>query len=540
MGLMGQMKEFLSRLRLLLCPMTDNAPPEYTYQHMDNVQEGIRIRHHSPRLIRRPDRMRPRGGTYAPTQIYEGSSEVIVWLGPSHDGELAIEVFRELVASPDRHLDLTFVPHVDERLVDRSYIAALFGIGDSEIWRRLWIVQECTMAQKLTFVSGVNAIKGEILLEALGHITRHGRSCCSNLIHGGHHPLEPFFTSDGNIKGRDYGDYRHLFSTAQIDLLDAMGTFRLQRAFDSRDKIYGLLGLAMGKYEGFLEPDYTMSVEQVYEKAALQFIRRTGRLDLLSHAMQKIGISVPSWAPDWRTQMTHDEFDAHWSRMRDLSLYHASAHTEAMLGQPGPGKLLLQGTVVDVVSVLGSELKDSSLNHIDSTLDEWQRIAEAREESTRARSPLWKVLMNDAVREWDVSENGYRGKRLDGRDYGAQVKEWRDLVRRGEDPRSSHFHLNNTLSNCMLNRRLLVSREHGYMGLGPARLRVGDVIAIFCGGHMCYILRNVEDDQLVKQADHGVSCYQLIGDAFVDGLMDGQGLTTAEAENSNRKHLVLI
>jgi Heterokaryon incompatibility protein (HET) len=245
-------------------------------------------------------------------QIYRRTSEVIVWLGTSKNGELAFEIFRELVADPNQHLDLALAPHLDERLMDRSHVEALLKIGDNELWRRMWIVQKCTMAQKLEFVRGTGSINGTTLLEALGHMTRHGRSCCSKLIHAKNdHPLRPFFSSDGNIKGRDFKDYREFFSTANIDLLDALGTYRLQRTHDDRDKIYGLLGLAMGPYEGFVEPDYTLPVEQVYERAALQFIRRTAKLGLLSHIVKDTDVSLPSWVPDWRTQMNHDRFNAH-------------------------------------------------------------------------------------------------------------------------------------------------------------------------------------------------------------------------------------
>lgn len=443
-------------------------------------------------------------------QIYRGASEVIVWLGASNDGELAFEVFRELVADPNQHLDLALASHLDERLMDRSHIQALLEIGDNEIWRRMWIVQECTLAQKFKFVRGNASINGPTLLEALGHMTRHGRSCCSKLIHAkDDHPLRPFFSSDGNIKGRDFKDYREFFSTAIIDLLDAIGTFRLQRTHDDRDKIYGLLGLAMCAYERFVEPDYTLSVEQVYERAAVQFISRTKNLSLLSHIVDRTDISLPSWIPDWRTQMNHDGFDAHWARMRNLSLYRASGGSVTEIREPSPGKFSVEGVIVDAVSVVGPQLPDLSLDQINSTLDEWQRIAEAESEGARAKTPLWRVLMNDAVREWDVSENGYRGKRLGGRDYSLQVQEWRELARRREDPRSTHFHLNNTLSNCTLNRSLIVSEKHGYIGLAPAELIVGDLIVVLYGGSMCYILRNIEQSE--EQANLAGQYYQFIG-----------------------------
>ncbi|KAL8868749.1 MAG: hypothetical protein Q9174_004777 [Haloplaca sp. 1 TL-2023] len=461
-------------------------------------------------------------------QIYRGSAKVVVWLGPGNEGAPAFEVFHELVANPDRHLDLALTPHLDKNLMDVSHVHALLALGNNDVWRRIWIVQECTMAQKLEFVWGSTSIQGDTLSEALGHITRHGRSCCSKLIHSEEdHPLRPFFTSDGNIKGRDFKDYRARFSTSEIDLLDAIGTYRLQRAFDSRDKIYGLLGLAMGLYQDFLEPNYTLPIEQVYEAAAVRFIKRTWRLELLSHIVGKRDVSIPTWVPDWRTPMDHDAFDAHWARTQDLKLYGASETTIAACDQPNPGNLLVDGIVFDTISNTGSEMKNLSLDQIDLTLDEWQRLTEETKRPGRSRTPFWRTLMNDAVREWDASANGYRGKRLGGRDYGPQVEEWWDLVRQGKDPRSTDFHLNNTLVNCTVNRSLIISERFGFVGLGPAQVSPGDLIVILFGGNMCYVLRKV-----------GVS-YQIIGDAFIDGLMDGEALVMLEKGVLKREHFLL-
>lgn len=45
--------------------------------------------------------------------------------------------------------------------------------------------------------------------------------------------------------------------------------FRKRQASDTRDKIYGLLGLVHGTWAGIIEPDYPKSVEEVYEQVFL-------------------------------------------------------------------------------------------------------------------------------------------------------------------------------------------------------------------------------------------------------------------------------
>jgi hypothetical protein len=62
----------------------------------------------------------------------------------------------------------------------------------------------------------------------------------------------------------------------------------------------------------------------------------------------------------------------------------------------------------------------------------------------------------------------------------------------------------------MHNRRPYISKQ-GYVGLGPISMLPGDVICIFLGAQLPYILRRTETD-----------LYKLIGEGYVHGIMDGE------------------
>jgi hypothetical protein len=64
---------------------------------------------------------------------------------------------------------------------------------------------------------------------------------------------------------------------------------------------------------------------------------------------------------------------------------------------------------------------------------------------------------------------------------------------------------------------LLVS-ELRYIGLAQDIVRAGDAIVVFLGSSMPYVLR-------AKGAE-----YELLGECFVHGLMDGQGLELRNGE----------
>jgi hypothetical protein len=55
----------------------------------------------------------------------------------------------------------------------------------------------------------------------------------------------------------------------------------------------------------------------------------------------------------------------------------------------------------------------------------------------------------------------------------------------------------------------------GYLGMGPLDTKSGDVVAVFCGGRIPFILHSVKET-----GELGVFSY--IGEAYCDSVMDGE------------------
>lgn len=51
-----------------------------------------------------------------------------------------------------------------------------------------------------------------------------------------------------------------------------------------------------------------------------------------------------------------------------------------------------------------------------------------------------------------------------------------------------------------------------YVGLGPLSARDGDLVCIFLGGHVPFVLRPLN------------SGYEMIGECILDGVMEGQAM----------------
>jgi hypothetical protein len=73
-------------------------------------------------------------------------------------------------------------------------------------------------------------------------------------------------------------------------------------ATDPRDKVFALLGIATDTEDVILNPDYEVSVEEVYTRTAQYLLQRDESIIIL----HKAGVGnprkykdLPSWVPQW-------------------------------------------------------------------------------------------------------------------------------------------------------------------------------------------------------------------------------------------------
>jgi hypothetical protein len=72
-------------------------------------------------------------------------------------------------------------------------------------------------------------------------------------------------------------------------------------------------------------------------------------------------------------------------------------------------------------------------------------------------------------------------------------------------------------------RRTFFITKGGYIGLGPTKTRPGDYLYVLLGGHTPFVLRKSWYRSVIRY-NHKVAkqCYEMIGDCYVDGLMNGE------------------
>jgi hypothetical protein len=112
-------------------------------------------------------------------------------------------------------------------------------------------------------------------------------------------------------------------------VLLAMTSFCGHQVGDPKDRVYGMLGLGAGEYAHLVDPDYSLSEEQICQAVVIKSVERTGTLEFLSQLFEHEREKWPSFLPNWVGKYS-------WSgvyrlRLGSLHFFRASLDTTAQL-----------------------------------------------------------------------------------------------------------------------------------------------------------------------------------------------------------------
>jgi hypothetical protein len=313
-----------------------------------------------------------------------------------------------------------------------------------------------------------------------------------------------------------------LFILKYCNVADS-GETRLE-VTDPRDRIYGFLGLTKEGDAFGLRPNYSDPVAKVYTNAA-RVLLTSGKVDLLwlSQFPKSVG-DLPTWAPDWSVPIQSPY--AYFSPRS--SPFSASGNKSAFVicTDDSNGVITLRGTTVDEVAVIGSawvpvkitpndptreESRNKFLADIDQFCDEASCMGNGAYpdprilEEARWRTPIGDKELNDEGTPRRATEQSCDARQ----DVLRRIEMWRGIFSPSAPPlsnslggrqpykkrESSYYYFMNSMSK----RRPFRSRK-GYVGLGPAQMLPNDVVCIFLGSQVPYILR-----------PYGSQGYQFVG-----------------------------
>ncbi|KAF2651568.1 hypothetical protein K491DRAFT_696336 [Lophiostoma macrostomum CBS 122681] len=263
-------------------------------------------------------------------------------------------------------------------------------------------------------------------------------------------------------------------------------------ATDSRDRIFGLVGLADEETRTSLVPDYELSDCEVFIMATKYLITRRNSLDVLSHC--RLGVQkkdLPSWVVDLSTDLTVLPLR---SRENQQVLYRCAGTTsptarfqmysdkEALCAQAllistiaHPGLGCLEGkddvlhdgtathTTLELLEIWARTPDHNELGTIPTVLQSWFRTIIADQDDLGHRASEAYIHKSFPM---PVETQQHLSSQLD--------------LERINNACHNFCASNAVYSSHVLNRRIFVT-ANGLVGLGPRGLVVGDVVCVVYG-----------------------------------------------------------
>lgn len=222
-------------------------------------------------------------------EIYARAFTVLIYLGrESSESDISSNMAMSLLSQPDR---------LRLRQLDQQEVKSLKRLFRRHYFRRMWIVQEVTLAKTLEFHCGpvtsyVSDFAGKPL-EAILQVgstppwLRHSKQRVSNRPR--HHVPRHHVP-------------RHHERSQAAQMLNLIVDTSLCDCKDERDRIFALFSLLNPGNEERLRADYKLSTAQVFTGIAAYLATNGllwGVLTLASHFAPSGYSGLPSWVPDW-------------------------------------------------------------------------------------------------------------------------------------------------------------------------------------------------------------------------------------------------
>jgi len=203
--------------------------------------------------------------------------------------------------------------------------------------------------------------------------------------------------------------------------------------------------------------------------------------------------SLLTWAPDWRTQE-----DAR-KPFTDLDNRTYSATGRAIFRRQrtyDARKLSLRGVTVDTIVTLDKHTNSSLVNSFIETGGVYEY----------ADQGMMEAFARTLVADINPSKHGKIEERWREEDFFNGTKQ--SANEDGITPFWAKAY------DKILDRRFLCTKDRR-IGLAPITACEGDLVCLVLGGEVPFVLRRSDDE------------YELVGECYVHGLMDGEGLVEA-------------
>ncbi|KAI0168517.1 heterokaryon incompatibility protein-domain-containing protein [Pestalotiopsis sp. NC0098] len=439
---------------------------------------------------------------------------------------------------------------------------AYTSLSKQPYWSRIWVLQEVYLANDLQFFCGTGRFfpmkqiaGGVLLIETFQQYILASESSSHRLTEL-YPSLRRFvFENPALPDMHRLLLYTTIYPSDAMSLRVALTNFCVKelphgsKATNPSDMIFGLLGFATPKERQYLKANYRVPVQSAYEVATFRLISH-GFTDILAWAQtaNKRVEWLPSWVPDYSSTI-HNSLCSHSQAKPWLPHFNAGGPPPAprTLRVSG-GTLILDSAWIDSIAEVGNiwnpQIDDRSTPSVKGRLRATQIIAASYKEllsfllnvrdlCDRAQGIRQKASLGSLPEPPPADESVWRVPCADqlaiddhhvrsdsrARDMHAQLLE--ALTRDENDsrkdiPTGCRPYIESLLR--FTHRRPFIT-EKGYIGLGPENSMPGDRVLIFSGFSAIYLAKRERTWSGNEVQHYGL---ELVGEAYVDGLMDNE------------------
>lgn len=469
------------------------------------------------------------------SEIYKRAWSTLVWLGEAADNsDDTIETIKTMSAAL-RHQPYERAPNPEE--FERTHLPIVGSAKWSELnsflcrqwFYRVWIIQEVVLSRNVQFMCGQKCISWSDLSLSVDLMVRH--DLLQYLTLG--QPIKEHASESGCIRITQISDLKsvHESFVNPPPLLSTLVEGRGAQAFDSRDKVFAIMGMT----STMIYPNYSARVSDVYNEVAQKIIMDDpmGLLWCVDH--EQPSSDLPSWVPDWSAprQTISLGYPGYSGVYQSTKL----VKIQPQIKNNGRSIVLL-GIIFDTISSISrtaasclqdvpikssltSQFVTSSIqqaksncrpNPLDSGLFDafWQTLVAGKDSTGRLKAPpefapIFALLIDSATGSTPSIPDQPRFQRRLTLD---NLK-----VRR---PSIVYREMQIAFEAAVQGRRFGTTQKR-YMGLVPRGTQVGDQVCLM-GGDIPFVVR----PQRGRSASDGVVVYQLVGECYVHGIMNGQ------------------
>jgi hypothetical protein len=338
-----------------------------------------------------------------------------------------------------------------------------------------------------------------------------------------------------------------------------------------------------------LKADYSKNVEEIYLDLALDHINRTKSLEILTAVQHNPDhtspLFTPSWVPRWDYNLGTPALGL-WN-----SNHFASANRDAILTpQNSKNNLTIRGRLITRITTNTNLLDSSCFNlNLPSTIVGPDSPFVQNFWNTNPIAKTWLLHLKDLDPEsypilpMTMTTHGYAVySRTASNIYNAYMRTWvagknmgeidgfdleadsavywerlfwgsegtpetfvsrsttyqsnrEERIRKGNEDKMRWQRYRDSAA-LICNKRKFFLTKKGFFGLGPGALREGDFVAVLLGGDVPFVIREVvgdEEGSLEERERANMAIpmdrkFHLIGECYVDGLMQGQGVKGVE------------